>query len=133
MTRQANRAGANIQLLHGNLGKDAEFHTAENGVVYCVFSLCVNGFINNTSKPNWFRVKAFNSLAEAFRKYGKKGRKIFITGHTENERYEKDTTVTLSDGTEVTGKAPAYMSTVIMDAFEYTDSKPIDSDNISNC
>lgn len=81
-----------VQLI-GNLGKDPEIITLENGSKLAKFSLATNE--NNKdkngekqSKTEWHNLIAWNKTAELIEKYVTKGKEIAIEGKLSNKSYE---------------------------------------------
>lgn len=69
--------------LIGNLTRDIETRTTQNGNEYCIFSLAVDRHEKNADGVNitdFFDVIAGGAIVSALAKYGKKGKKIGVTG-----------------------------------------------------
>lgn len=69
--------------LIGNLTRDIETRTTQNGKEYCIFSLAVDRHEKNADGVNitdFFDVIAGGTIVSALAKYGKKGKKIGVTG-----------------------------------------------------
>lgn len=69
--------------LIGNLTRDIEIRTTQNGKEYCIFSLAVDRHEKNADGVNitdFFDVIAGGAIVSALAKYGKKGKKIGVTG-----------------------------------------------------
>lgn len=70
-------------ILIGNLTMDIETRTTQNGKEYCIFSLAVDRHEKNADGVNitdFFDVIAGGAIVSALAKYGKKGKKIGVTG-----------------------------------------------------
>lgn len=70
-------------ILIGNLTRDIETRTTQNGKEYCIFSLAVDRHEKNDDGVNitdFFDVIAGGAIVSALAKYGKKGKKIGVTG-----------------------------------------------------
>lgn len=81
----------------GRLGKDVEVKYTQASKKYCTFSLAVNGYKDHT---NWFRVQAWEALAENCSKFIGKGSQVGVSGSLEVREYEdregnKRTSVTI--------------------------------------
>ena len=81
----------NIIFLTGNVGKDPEVKTTQNGVKVATFSLATT---EHTKEPKtiWHNIVMFNKMADVAEQYIRKGVKIAIAGKQQNDRYEKDGT-----------------------------------------
>ena len=69
--------------LIGNLTRDIETRTAKSGKEYCIFSLAVDRHEKNADGVNitdFFDVIAGGAIVPALAQYGKKGKKIGVTG-----------------------------------------------------
>lgn len=70
-------------ILIGNLTRDIETMTTRNGKEYCIFSLAVDRHEKNADGVNitdFFDVIAGGAIVSALAQYGKKGKKIGVTG-----------------------------------------------------
>lgn len=70
-------------ILIGNLTRDIETMTAKSGKEYCIFSLAVDRHEKNADGVNitdFFDVIAGGAIVPALAQYGKKGKKIGVTG-----------------------------------------------------
>ena len=81
-----------VQLI-GNLGKDPEIITLENGSKLAKFSLATNENYKDKngekqSKTVWHNLIAWNKTAELIEKYVTKGKEIAIEGKLSNKSYE---------------------------------------------
>jgi len=77
--------GLNKVMLIGNLGKDPEMRYTANGSAVTTFNLAVNrsfggGEGERREETEWFRVVAWNKLAELVTQHLQKGRKVFVEG-----------------------------------------------------
>jgi single-strand DNA-binding protein len=91
-------AGVNKVILVGNLGKDPESRTMQNGNKVVSFSIATSESWNDKmsgerkEKTQWHRIAIFNEkLGEIAEKYLKKGSKAYIEGALESRKYtDKD-------------------------------------------
>jgi single-strand DNA-binding protein len=91
--------GLNKVLLIGNLGKDPEMKYTPQGTPITTFSLAVS---RNRKSPEgqaideteWFRVVAWERLAETCNEYLRKGSKVYIEGRLQTRKW------TAQDGQE---------------------------------
>lgn len=70
-------------ILIGNLTRDIETRTTKNGKEYCIFSIAVDRHEKNADGVNitdFFDVIAGGAIVPALAQYGKKGKKIGVTG-----------------------------------------------------
>lgn len=80
-------------ILIGNLTRDPETSTLNNGTTTCKFSLAVKRDFKNENGENetdFFNVTIFGKFAENCGKYLKKGSKCAVVGRLQNNSYEKD-------------------------------------------
>lgn len=81
--------------LSGNLGRDAEYRTFQNGGGMASFSICVNERRKNQAgeyedRPNWFRCSLFGPRAEKLAPHLTKGTRLAVSGRLRASEYEKD-------------------------------------------
>ena len=74
----------------GNLTKDPEARTTQDGKSVCTFTVAVNRMRtqNNQGETDFFRCTAWNQLAENCGRYLSKGRKVAVVGSVRVETYE---------------------------------------------
>lgn len=64
----------------GNLGRDPEERTSQNGEIYATFSLAVS---NGQNRPTqWISVSCYRDIAQRALKYLKKGDKVCVRGRS---------------------------------------------------
>ena len=83
-------AGVNKVILIGNLGKDPDVRTTQNGSQVAKFSLATSEKYKNEEKTQWHNITCFGKQAETVQKYLKKGSKIFVDGKLDYQQYEQD-------------------------------------------
>lgn len=79
--------------LIGNLTKDPENRTTQNGVSVCSFNIAVNRRFPNADgerQTDFFRIQAWRGLADSCMKYLAKGRKVAVIGELQPRQYEKN-------------------------------------------
>lgn len=87
-------ASLNKVILMGNLGKDPETRTLENGTVMCRFSIATTETFKNrqsgerTSHTEWHNIVLWRGLAEVADKYLHKGDKVLIEGRIRSRSWE---------------------------------------------
>jgi single-strand DNA-binding protein len=86
-------AGVNKVILVGNLGKDPEPKTLDNGVKLVKFSLATNEYYKTKTgereeKTEWHNVICWRGLAETAEKILKRGSKIYLEGKIRNRSYD---------------------------------------------
>lgn len=79
----------------GNVGNDPEIKSFEGGNTVANLNVAVSEKFKNKAgetveSTEWFRIVAWNRLAEFIQKHTKKGNKIFVTGKIKSRKYEKD-------------------------------------------
>lgn len=72
----------NKALIIGNLTADPETKTTQSGKFVCNFTVAVNRRVTRDGNPqaDYFRVAAWDNLAEICQKYLAKGKKVFVSG-----------------------------------------------------
>ncbi|MFU8844404.1 MAG: single-stranded DNA-binding protein [Bacteroidales bacterium] len=88
-------AGVNKVILIGNLGRDPEIMTFENGVKKASFSLATSESYKNkegqrVDQTEWHNIVLWRGLAEVAEKYLKKGEQIYLEGKIKTRSYEQD-------------------------------------------
>ena len=88
-------AGINRVILIGNLGKDPEVMTFDNGVKKASFSLATTESYKNkegarVDQTEWHNIVLWRGLAEVAEKYLKKGNQIYVEGKIKYRSYEQD-------------------------------------------
>ena len=83
----------NKVFLIGNLARDPECGTTQNGTEYCRFTLAVNRRFtdaNGQRQADFLTVTAWRKLAEIAGKYLAKGRKCAVVGTIQTRSWEQD-------------------------------------------
>ncbi len=88
-------AGINRVILIGNLGKDPEVMTFDNGVKKASFSLATTESYKNkegakVDQTEWHNIVLWRGLAEIAEKYLRKGNQIYLEGKIRTRSYEQD-------------------------------------------
>lgn len=88
-------AGVNKVILVGNLGKDPEIMTFDNGVKKASFSLATSESYKNKEgqridQTEWHSIVLWRGLAEVAERYLKKGNQVYIEGKIKTRSYEQD-------------------------------------------
>ncbi len=78
-------AGINKVILVGNLGKDPEVRTLENGAKVANFTLATSETYKNkdgqkVTQTEWHNIVLWRGLAEVAEKYLRKGNQVYIEG-----------------------------------------------------
>lgn len=81
--------------LLGNVGKEPEIKTFDNGDVKATFSVATSDQWtdkqgNKQEATDWHTCVAYRRLAEIAADYVKKGSKVYVEGRPKNKSYEKD-------------------------------------------
>lgn len=80
-------------ILIGNLTRDIETRTTKNGKEYCIFSLAVDRHEKDDDGVNitdFFDVIAGGAIVPSLAQYGKKGKKIGVTGVMTQKRVKDE-------------------------------------------
>lgn len=106
-------AGLNKALIIGNVGKDPEIKTLDNGNKIASFSVATSDSWKDKQtgekkeQTEWHRVVIFNqSLADIAEKYVKKGSKVYLSGKLKTRKW------TDNSGTE------KYTTEIVLGAFD---------------
>jgi len=86
-------AGLNKAILIGNLGRDPEIRTIDNGVKLARFSLATTESMRNkngdkTDITEWHNIVLWRGLAELAEKYLAKGNRVYIEGRIRSRSYD---------------------------------------------
>lgn len=97
----------------GRLTKDPEIRYAQNGNAVAGFSIAVDRRYKRDGEPeaDFFNCSAFGKTAEFVEKYLKKGTKVVIDGHLQNDTY------TDKNGNKVTA------TKIMVESMEFAESK----------
>lgn len=87
-------AGINRVILIGNLGKDPEVITFENGVKKATFSLATsesykNKEGNRVDQTEWHNIVMWRGLADIAERFLHKGNQIYLEGKLKTRSYEQ--------------------------------------------
>lgn len=80
----------NKSIIIGNLTRDPELRTTQNGISVCSFTVAVNRRRGADKEPqtDFFRVSAWRQLGETCQKYLAKGRKVYVAGPVSVSTYK---------------------------------------------
>jgi len=81
-------AGLNKCMIIGHLGKDPEIKTTQSGMAVANFSVAVSEKRKGEDATEWFRVVAFDKLADICGKYLTKGKQVYIEGRIQTREWE---------------------------------------------
>ena len=78
--------------LIGNLVRDPEVRSVNEGIKVCNFTIAVNRRMKNNGEQqtDFFNIVAWRQLAELCEKYLSKGKKVAVVGSIQTRSYEKD-------------------------------------------
>jgi len=110
-TKGTKLASVNKVILVGNLGRDPEMKSTNNGLQIAKFSLATSEKRNDEEQTEWHNVVAFGNQAEIAGQYLKKGSKVYIEGSLHTSNYEKD-------------GEKRYRTEITCRNFQFLDSKP---------
>lgn len=108
----------NRVMIIGNLGRDPESRTTASGMATCNFSVAVNSRKKGQNgewedQTEWFRVVAFDRLAERASQYLTKGRQVYVEGRLQTRSWndketneKKTTTELIASNFELLGGRP---------------------------
>lgn len=126
----------NKAILIGNLGKDPEMKTFDNGTKVAFFTMATTETYKDSSGERkqlteWHNVKAWNNKAELVDKYLKKGDKVAIEGKIETRAFDGEdgvkrymTEINLQNLTFLTAKNSAPAPQPAATGFEGNDDLP---------
>lgn len=82
----------NLHILMGRLTRDPEINAYASGKTVARYTLAVDREFKRDGDPDadFFNLTAFGNNAEFAEKYLKKGTKILVRYHEQNDNYEKD-------------------------------------------
>ncbi len=90
-------SGVNKVILLGNVGKDPEVRTFQNGGRVCSFSVATSeswkdkASCERKERTEWHKISITNdALVGIVEKYVRKGSKVYLEGQLETRKYEKD-------------------------------------------
>jgi single-strand DNA-binding protein len=84
-------AGVNKVILVGHLGRDPEIRVSKAGMNICNFSLAVSEKSKDGDTTEWFKIIAFDKLADICGKYLTKGKQVYIEGKIKTSEWtDKD-------------------------------------------
>ena len=112
----------NKVILIGNLTRDPELSTTNNGVSVCRFSVAVQRrFASNEggNQADFFNVVVWRGQADNCHKFLKKGSKCCVVGRLQNSSYEAQ------DGSK------RYTTDVVAEEVEFLGTKPTDGTDFS--
>ena len=86
-------AGINKVILVGNLGKDPEVRTLENGAKVANFTLATSESYKNregqrVTQTEWHNIVLWRGLAEIAEKYLRKGNQVYIEGKIKSRSWD---------------------------------------------
>ena len=101
-------------ILIGNLGADPVMRYTPSGVAVASFSLAVSRRWTNTDgqsqeKTTWFRITAWNRLAETSNQYLKKGQQVCVMGEVEEAQPWTDREGNLRASIEVRAREVKFL------------------------
>jgi single-strand DNA-binding protein len=134
-------AGINKVILIGNLGKDPEVFTFENGNKKVSFSLATTESFKNkegarVDRTEWHNIVLYRGLADIAAQYLKKGQTIYLEGSIRTRSYDNSEgrkvyvteieggTMTMLGGKKPEGDAPQATAVPAMAASESAELQP---------
>lgn len=107
----------NTLILHGNLAKDPEKRSSQNGTSIVSITVAVKHGYGDNQTTEFIPATAFGKTADFIEKYFSKGSEIVMTGEVLNNNYERQ------DGTKV------YGLKIVVNAVEFAGTKKKTSDD----
>ncbi len=91
--RRGRSRGLNRVQIIGNLGRDPELRFTQDGTPVANFTVAVNESWRSKGgeqreRTEWFRVVAWNQLAEIANQYLRRGRQVFIEGRLQTREWQ---------------------------------------------
>lgn len=83
----------------GLVGRDPELRYSQTGKAFLTFSIGNSQMEKGEKKTTWFKVTAFDKLAENLNNYMQKGTKVFVSGKLSSDQFGNPRTYTKNDGT----------------------------------
>lgn len=113
-------------MLIGNLGSDPELRHTATGVPVCSFRLAVHKQWQaqdgeQKEKVTWFRVTAWQKLAEVVHEHLGKGRRVLVVGEVENAQAYVSKTGELAATNEVTARTIRFLDSGHGDDAQFED------------
>ncbi len=113
--------------LIGNLGSDPEMRNTANGVPVCTFRLAVNKQWHGQDgeqkeKVTWFRVTAWQKLAEVVNEHLRKGRRVMVVGELENPQAYLNKAGEPAATNEVTARTVRFLDTATESDLAFDDN-----------
>lgn len=135
-------AGINKVILIGNLGKDPETFTFENGNKKVTFSLATTESFKNkegarVERTEWHNIVLYRGLADIAAQYLRKGQSIYLEGSIRTRSYDNSegrkmyiteiegNTMTMLSSRRADGDAPQLVPTASPTSSESTDLQPV--------
>ena len=88
MSRSVNKI-----ILVGNVGRDPEVRTTQNGTKVAHLSLATNRYVpgdDGESRTDWHRLTLWSKLAQFAEDYVRTGSRVYVEGRLEYDSYERD-------------------------------------------
>ena len=91
--RRGRSRGLNKVQIIGNLGRDPEMRFTQDGTPVTNFSVAVNDSWQGRDgeqreRTEWFKVVAWRRLAEISNEYLQQGRKVYVEGRLETQKWQ---------------------------------------------
>ena len=125
-------------IIAGNLGRDPEMRFIPSGQAVTTFSVAVTDGFGDRKKTIWFRVSAWEKLAETCNNFLKKGSKVLVEGRINADDSGNPRTWSRQDGStgasyEITAQTVRFLSSrgdAASDSSAAYPDMPIDEDEI---
>lgn len=77
----------NKVILIGNVGRDPESKTTQSGTPLVTFSIATTYGAGDNRQTEWHKVVCWAKLAEVAEQYIRKGRKVYVEGRIQSQKY----------------------------------------------
>ena len=114
----------------GNVGRDPESRFTAEGKQVTSFSVAVNVGYGDNKSTAWYRVEAWEKLAETCAKYVKKGMKVFVEGGLKFDKETGGPRIWDSDGKSKTSFELRAYSVRFLSKVEYEQETLDDVDDV---
>mgnify|MGYP002634553104 CR=1 FL=1 len=104
-------SSVNKVFLIGNLGKDPEYKTTQQGTSVCSFSVATSTKgANGQEETSWHNITTWEKTADNCHKFLRKGSKVCVEGRLKYSMYEKDGAKVYR--TDIVGERVTFLSSV---------------------
>jgi len=80
-------SGFNKVMLMGNVTRDLELKSTNNGTPVCSFDIAVNDSFQKDASPTFMRIVTFKNQAESCARFLKKGKPVMVEGRIQTSTW----------------------------------------------